>query len=42
MRQTARRTALALALSLVAGGALAQSHLRIGLDDDPDVLDPML
>ena len=25
-----------------AGGAFAQGHLRIGLGDDPDVLDPTL
>ena len=46
MRQTARRFVLALALCLVAslpaGGAFAQGHLRIGLGDDPDVLDPTL
>jgi peptide/nickel transport system substrate-binding protein len=47
MRQTARRTVLALALSLAASGAVAPvfaqgSNLRIGLADDPDVLDPTL
>jgi len=46
MRQTACRAVLALALSLAAswaaGGALAQGNLRIGLGDDPDVLDPSL
>ena len=47
MRQTARRALLALALSVLAGGAVAPasaqgSHLRIGLGDDPDVLDPTL
>ncbi len=42
MKQMVRRAALALALCLAAGGALAQSHLRIGLGDDPDVLDPSL
>ena len=43
MKQTARRAILALAFSLAAGGAFAQgSHLRIGLGDDPDVLDPTL
>ena len=46
MRQTARRAArratLALAFCLAAGGAVAQGHLRIGLGDDPDVLDPSL
>ena len=35
--------ALSLALSAAtAGGAFAQSHLRIGLAEDPDVLDPTL
>ncbi|TWT06109.1 ABC transporter substrate-binding protein [Reyranella sp. CPCC 100927] len=34
--------AVALALSPAGGGAFAQSHLRIGLGDDPDVLDPTL
>ncbi|MGH8432485.1 MAG: ABC transporter substrate-binding protein, partial [Solimonas sp.] len=36
---------IALSLALSAGsaaGALAQSHLRIGLAEDPDVLDPTL
>src|SRR5262249_33577359 len=36
---------LALALALCAGlsgGVLAQSHLRVGLAEDPDVLDPTL
>ena len=42
MRQTARCALLTLALSIVAGGAFAQTHLRIGLGDDPDVLDPTL
>ena len=46
MRQTACRLVLALALCLVAslsaGVAFAQGHLRIGLGDDPDVLDPTL
>jgi peptide/nickel transport system substrate-binding protein len=47
MRQTVRRTlgnlALAAALSgLALSGAAAQSHLRIGLAEDPDVLDPTL
>jgi peptide/nickel transport system substrate-binding protein len=32
----------ALALCLITGAAAAQSHLRIGLGDDPDVLDPSL
>ena len=30
------------ALSFIAGSAFAQGHLRIGLGDDPDVLDPSL
>lgn len=43
MRQIIRRAALAVALSAVAaGGALAQTNLRIGLAEDPDVLDPSL
>jgi len=46
MRQTACRAVLALALSLAASltaaAAVAQGNLRIGLDDDPDVLDPTL
>ena len=33
---------LAIVLSLAAGSATAQGHLRIGLGDDPDVLDPSL
>src|SRR5450755_4114191 len=38
-----RHLALALLLSVAAiGGAAAQSHLRIGLAEDPDVLDPTL
>jgi peptide/nickel transport system substrate-binding protein len=40
MRSTARLAGLALALCLAAGSALAQGHLRIGLGDDPDGLDP--
>jgi peptide/nickel transport system substrate-binding protein len=40
MRQTARRAALVLALCLAAGGAFAQTNLRIGLGDDGDALDP--
>jgi len=40
MRQTARRAALVLAFCLAAGGAFAQTNLRIGLGDDPDALDP--
>ena len=43
MKTRLKRLALALALStLAAGGAAAQSHLRIGLAEDPDVLDPTL
>src|SRR5215212_6988176 len=42
MMQTARRTAAALALCLAAGNSFAQGHLRIGIGDDPDVLDPSL
>src|ERR1044072_7446760 len=42
MLQTARRTAAALALCLAAGHSFAQGHLRIGIGDDPDVLDPSL
>ena len=42
MRLTARRAALALAFCLAAGSAFAQGALRIGLGDDPDVLDPSL
>ena len=40
-----RRTALSCLLAVLvsaAGGALAQSTLRIGLAEDPDVLDPTL
>src|ERR1051325_8801419 len=42
MGKTARRCFLTFALCLGAGSALAQGHLRIGLGDDPDVLDPTL
>ena len=42
MGQTVRSAALAFALSLIAGVAFAQTHLRIGLGDDPDALDPSL
>ena len=45
MRQIIRRAALAVALSTIAlsaGSALAQTNLRIGLAEDPDVLDPTL
>src|SRR4029077_5146880 len=38
-----KRLALSLALSLaMAGSALAQTNLRIGFAEDPDVLDPTL
>ena len=41
MKKTLGLMALSLALSAaMAGGALAQTHLRIGLAEDPDVLDP--
>ena len=41
--KTARRAVLAAALSVgVSFGASAQGHLRIGIGDDPDVLDPTL
>ena len=42
MRQTMRRAVAALALCLASVGAFAQGHLRIGLGDDSDVLDPTL
>jgi peptide/nickel transport system substrate-binding protein len=43
MRLTARRLGLAIALCLAtSGSAFAQTHLRVGLADDPDVLDPTL
>ncbi|MGD9882349.1 MAG: ABC transporter substrate-binding protein [Reyranella sp.] len=43
MKKTIGVAALTLALAAsLAGGALAQSHLRIGLAEDPDVLDPTL
>src|SRR5437899_1473388 len=43
MKNTLGLIALFLALSLaMAGGALAQTNLRIGLAEDPDVLDPTL
>ena len=41
MHETDRpSTAAAFALWLIAGDGFAQGHLRIGLGDDPDVLDP--
>ena len=43
MRKTARRALLATVLSLgFSAGAFAQTHLRVGIGDDPDVLDPTL
>ena len=36
------RWALALLFTSVATAALAQTNLRIGLAEDPDVLDPSL
>ena len=42
MSKTARWLFLALALCLGAASALAQGQLRIGIGDDPDVLDPTL
>src|SRR5713226_8477270 len=43
MKKTLGLMALSLALSAVlAGSALAETHLRIGLAEDPDVLDPTL
>src|SRR6201996_7482015 len=43
MKRRVRALALALALSAaMAGSAFAQTNLRIGLAEDPDVLDPSL
>ena len=42
MSPTVRGTLLALAVCCLALPALAQTHLRVGLADDPDVLDPTL
>ncbi len=43
MKHTFRRIALSLAFAAIAGGsAMAQTHLRVGLAEDPDVLDPTL
>src|SRR5882724_2304121 len=42
MRKTVVSATLALAFCLAASSAFAQGHLRIGLGDDPDVLDPSL
>src|SRR5215470_17178012 len=38
--KTVRLAAIAVFLTLASGDALAQSTLRIGLAEDPDVLDP--
>src|SRR5713226_8488305 len=40
--KTLRLAAVAAFLTLTSGGALAQGNLRIGLAEDPDVLDPSL
>jgi peptide/nickel transport system substrate-binding protein len=40
--KTLRLAAVAAVLTLTSGGALAQTTLRIGLAEDPDVLDPSL
>src|SRR6201988_566362 len=40
--KTMRLAALAAFVALDCGTAVAQSHLRIGLAEDPDVLDPSL
>jgi peptide/nickel transport system substrate-binding protein len=37
-----RKLGISLLLSLAAAGAAAQTHLRIGIGDDPDVMDPTL
>ena len=42
MSTTPVRLFLAFLLCLGGGTTLAQTHLRIGLADDPDVLDPTL
>jgi peptide/nickel transport system substrate-binding protein len=43
MKRLARHLSLALALTAaMCGSALAQTNLRIGLAEDPDVLDPSL
>ena len=43
MKRTVRRLGLAIALCLAtSAGTLAQTHLRVGLADDPDMLDPTL
>src|SRR5476651_2148668 len=42
MKQIFRSLAACFALCLIASGVSAQTHLRIGLGDDGDVLDPTL
>ncbi len=42
MKQTIRRLVTALGFCLAAGAASAQGQLKIGIGDDPDVLDPTL
>ncbi len=42
MRRTAHRILMTMVLSAAASAASAQGHLRIGIGDDPDVLDPSL
>ena len=42
MRRTAHRILMTMALCAAASAASAQGHLRIGIGDDPDVLDPSL
>ena len=42
MRQLLKATLVAAAFAACASGASAQSTLRIGLAEDPDVLDPTL
>src|SRR5258707_4250755 len=42
MRKTSGRFWLALLFCLGAGPALAETQLRVGLADDPDILDPTL
>jgi peptide/nickel transport system substrate-binding protein len=43
MTETIRRLALALLLSVAAAGtAAAQTNLRVGLAEDPDILDPSM
>ena len=42
MTHAIRRAGLALILLLLALPAAAETHLRIGLGDDPDALDPTM